>query len=835
MLERNDDYVKVALRYAKAVVGGQIPACKYVRQACQRQINDLARFKGKASVYRFNPVLIDAAGQRYRPADRVCAFVERLAHVKGPLAGQLIELQPRQCFMLTTVFGWVRADGRRRFRRSYVEVGRGNAKSSISSTLALYMLTADGEGGAEVYCLDEGTRILTEDFQWRALSEMKVGDPIWGFDENPPGWKSQRKIRRARIENLGRITLPAYRITLADGRSVVASGAHQWLIDGKPSGDGVGHGLRWARTDELAVNAMIKDLGAPWEQNDSRMAGYLAGVFDGEGSIARTVKERTDGGGGRQGFRVAFAQLPGIVLDTTRAYCELLGFYITRYGAVHPQSGVMSFAVSGLYNATRFLGSVRPHRLVHNAIKAFDGATPNRVGTARVVSIEYLGERELVTIGTSTKTLFAEGLFSHNSLATTRDQARIVFGDAQSMARADRSFRSAFGVEVNAHNINVIKTGSKFEALSAEGSTLDGLNIHFGCIDELHAHKTRTVYDVVETGTGKRDNSLLWVITTAGSNRAGICYEVRTFVTKLLNGVFEDDSQFGIIFGLDETDDWTTEEALIKANPNWGISVRPEVLLPLQAKAMQMPSAVNNFKTKHLNEWVNADTAWMDMRAWDRCADAALDIEAYTGKPCWIGLDLASKTDIAALVMVFEHTEIAGAFAVFGKYYLPEDTVNAAGNSQYPGWMNAGRLTVTPGNVIDFSWIEADLGDMVSRFSIQAVAFDPFQATQLSTRMMSEGLPMIEVRPTVLNFSEPMKTLEALVLQGKLIHDGDPVLGWMASNVVAHLDVKDNIYPRKERPENKIDGIVALIMALSRAIKPGDSVVLGSDYELMLL
>jgi phage terminase large subunit-like protein len=421
------------------------------------------------------------------------------------------------------------------------------------------------------------------------------------------------------------------------------------------------------------------------------------------------------------------------------------------------------------------------------------------------------------------------------SLATTRDQARIVFGDAQTMARRSPGFRQRFAVEVGAHNMHVLASGSKFEALSAEGSTLDGLNIHFGCVDELHAHKTRTVYDVVETGTGKRDNSLLWVITTAGSNRAGICYEIRTFVTKLLDRVFVDDTQFGIIYGLDDGDDWTSELALIKANPNWGISVRPEVLVPLQAKAMQLPSAVNNFKTKHLNEWVNADTAWMDMRAWDACGDINLDIEAFAGQLCWIGLDLASKTDIAALLLVFQHPEIAGAYAVFGKYYLPEDTVQSAGNSQYEGWMRTGRLTVTPGNVIDFGWIEADLLGMASKFEIQAVAFDPFQATQLSTRMLSEGLPMIEVRPTVLNFSEPMKTLEALVLQKKLMHDSDPVLAWMASNVVAHLDVKDNIYPRKERPENKIDGMVALIMALSRAIKPGDSVVLGTDYELLVL
>lgn len=565
-------YATVARHYAEAVVAGELSACRWVKQACQRQLDDLARFKGKASPYQFNPKLRDREGRTFLPADNLCAFIERLPHVKGPLAGEPISLESWQVFILSTVFGWMKPDGKRRFRRSYIEVPRGNAKSTLSSALALYMLAADGEGGAEVY-----------------------------------------------------------------------------------------------------------------------------------------------------------------------------------------------------------------------------------------------------------------------SLATTRDQARIVFGDAQTMARRSAGFRSRFAVNVGAHNMHVLASGSKFEALSAEGSTLDGLNIHFGCVDELHAHKTRTVYDVVETGTGKRDNSLLWVITTAGSNRAGICYEVRTFVTKLLDGVVQDDSQFGIVYGLDDGDAWDTEAALIKANPNWGISVRPEVLGPLQAKAMQLPSAINNFKTKHLNEWVNADTAWMDMRAWDACANFGLDLEAFEGQPCWIGLDLASKTDIAALMLIFQHPEIADAYVVFGKYYLPEDTVNGAGNSQYPGWMRTGRLTVTPGNVIDFSWIEADLLDMASRFGIQAVAFDPFQATQLSTRMLSEGLPMIEVRPTVLNFSEPMKTVEALVLQKKLIHDGDPVLAWMASNVVAHLDAKDNIYPRKERPENKIDGIVALIMAISRAIKPGDGIVIDSSYELMVL
>lgn len=405
------------------------------------------------------------------------------------------------------------------------------------------------------------------------------------------------------------------------------------------------------------------------------------------------------------------------------------------------------------------------------------------------------------------------------SLATTRDQARIVFGDAQQMVRLRPALRAHYHMDVNAHNIHVLQTGSKFEALHAEGSTLDGLNIHLGIIDELHAHKTRTVYDVVETAIGKRDQSLLWVITTAGSDRSGICYEARTFVTKVLSGVLQDDTQFGIIYGIDDDDEWANEESLKKANPNWGISVRPEVVLPLMYKAMDMVSATNNFLTKHLNRWVNADTAWMDIRAWERCT-TTLTIEDFAAEPCYIGLDLASKVDIAALVAVFQRE---GSYYAFCRFYLPENTIFRDENSQYQGWNAAGRIFSTVGDVIDYSTIETDLLEMNSRYEVREIAYDPWQALQLSTRMTEQGLQMIETRATVANFSEPMKQIQALVLSKRFHHDGDPVLTWMASNVVGHLDAKDNIYPRKERPENKIDGIVALIMAMGRAIIHQDS------------
>ena len=414
------------------------------------------------------------------------------------------------------------------------------------------------------------------------------------------------------------------------------------------------------------------------------------------------------------------------------------------------------------------------------------------------------------------------------SAATTRDQAKIVHSIAQQMVRKSPEMQDdeeGLGIGVGARSIHVLKSGSKFEPLSAEASSLDGQNVHFGIIDELHAHKTREVFDVIETATGARDQPLVWIITTAGSNRAGICYEQRTYLTKILSGAAKDETYFGIIYTLDDDDDWTDPKVWAKANPNYGISVSPSDIARKARKAMQMPSAQNNFKTKHLNLWVNADTSWMDMLKWDKCGDPSLSVDDFAGEEMIAGLDLASKVDIAAKVQVFKRDD---HFYVFGKYYLPEDTVEDSGNSQYEGWAIEARLTTTPGNVIDYEYIKEDIREDATRFDVRELPYDPYQATQLSTELAAEGLPMVEMRPSVLNFSEPMKEIEKLVLSGKLHHNGCPVMGWMISNVVCHMDAKDNIYPRKERPENKIDGVVALIMALGRWMANEDTT---SVYE----
>ena len=403
------------------------------------------------------------------------------------------------------------------------------------------------------------------------------------------------------------------------------------------------------------------------------------------------------------------------------------------------------------------------------------------------------------------------------SAATTKDQARITFDDAKRMAERTPAMCRALGVKVFEHHLAVPEVSSVLRPLSSESSTLDGLNIHAAVVDELHAHRTRAVYDVLDSGTGARDQPLIWMITTAGSDRAGVCYEQRTHVTKILKRAAEDETFFGVIYTVDDGDSWDDPATWAKANPNFGISVLTEDMEAAARKAASMPSALGGFLTKRLNVWVNADSAWMDMRAWDACADPELREAEWADAECFGGLDLASKVDIAAYVRLYRRGD---EYAVFGSYYLPERAVESGQNSQYDGWRRRGLLTVTDGEVTDYDRIEDDIVASCETGNVTAVGFDPAQATQLVGHLLAKQLPMVEIRPTVLNFSEPMKQLEALVLTRKLKHDGDPVLTWMVSNVVCHRDAKDNIYPRKERNENKIDGVVALITALNRAIAP---------------
>lgn len=402
------------------------------------------------------------------------------------------------------------------------------------------------------------------------------------------------------------------------------------------------------------------------------------------------------------------------------------------------------------------------------------------------------------------------------SAATTGEQAREVFDVARNMALREPEFLRRFGVTVGKHDITIPESASSARPLNAEGSTLDGLNVHFAVIDELHAHKTRAVYDVIDTATGARAQPLLLMITTAGFDTAGVCYEQRTYTCKVLEGSHVDDSWFGVIYTLDEGDLWHDPAVWRKANPNLGVSVKVDDLQAAVRKAQATPSALNNVLTKRMNLWVGAAQAWIPGDEWQACAKRGLRIDDYAGERCWIGLDLAEKRDFAAKARVFERD---GDFALFMRLYLNAAAIAESGNSQLEGWVRTGDVVDNPGNVTDFDIIAAELRADCQKFDVQEIAFDPALSRYFATKLVEEGLPMVEIRQAPMFYTQPIIQMENLVLERRLQHDGNAAMAWMVGNVVIiESRITGLKHPSKEGDDKKIDGPIAALMALGRAM-----------------
>jgi len=408
--------------------------------------------------------------------------------------------------------------------------------------------------------------------------------------------------------------------------------------------------------------------------------------------------------------------------------------------------------------------------------------------------------------------------------ATSEKQAKEVFVPAQAMVRMNAPLKEHFELQNNASNICILKNGSKMEPII--GNPPDGSSPSCAIVDEVHEHKDSRLIDTMVTGMLAREQPLMLYITTAGDNLAGPCYQLQLEAQKVLEKVQENEQLFSLIYGIDKEDDWSTVESAKKANPNFGVSVSEEAILARLQDAKNNARKQSTYKTKHLNVWVGSREAYFNVDKWRNC-ESGINIDDYFGHRAFIGLDLASRVDIAALELLIPDGD---DYIRFGKYYLPESALEN-GNDMYKAWAQEGWLTITDGEIIDFNEIKADILGMCSHFEIAELAYDPFQATMLITELMEEGVPVVEMRPTVLNFSEPMKILDSVIRAGKIQHNGDPVMTWMISNTVAKADAKDNVYPRKERDENKIDGVVALIMALGRAQQEAETVV---DFDDLL-
>lgn len=426
------------------------------------------------------------------------------------------------------------------------------------------------------------------------------------------------------------------------------------------------------------------------------------------------------------------------------------------------------------------------------------------------------------------------------SAAADREQAAIVFEEAKNMVSASPvlSKRS----QVFKRSIVVPSERSVYKVLSADAYTKHGLNASGVVFDELHAQPNRDLWDVLKTSMGARRQPLMVAITTAGFDRNSICWEQHEYAVGVLNGTIEDESFFAYIAAADPEDDWQDEATWARANPGLGVTVKLEYLREEARRAAQTPAYENTFRRLHLNQWTQQETRWLPIHEWDACGAAEVNATALGARTCYAGLDLASTTDIAGLVLVFPDGEDPECYDILPFFWIPganiQDRVRRD-KVPYDAWVRQGLVMATEGNVIDYKAIMVKLDELAQRYDIKELAYDRWGATQLIQDLQDQGMNVIPFGQGFASMSPPTKELLNLVLANRVRHGGHPVLRWMAGNMVVRQDPAGNLKPDKSRSTEKIDGMVALIMGLDRATRKLDesdrSAYDDKDKELLVL
>lgn len=425
--------------------------------------------------------------------------------------------------------------------------------------------------------------------------------------------------------------------------------------------------------------------------------------------------------------------------------------------------------------------------------------------------------------------------------ATSRDQARFAFDPIKQLAEKSPALKPY--TRTLKSRITHPKSGSYFQPVANVGDAQHGADIHCAIVDELHLHKTAELVEALETGTGSRSQPLILFITTADSGKRNTPYDQkRTRIEQLARGVLSDPSTYGVVWGADESDDPFAEETWRKANPGYGISPTRRFMRSAAEKAKDSPAELASFLRLHLGIRTKQVEKYLDMGAWDRNA-SIVDESRLAGRMCFGGLDLSSTSDLTALCWVFPDAE-RGGFDCLWRLWTPEDnlpaldkrTANAASV-----WVRRGVLATTPGNVVDYDFVEAAISADLARFEVQEIAYDRWNATQLVNDLTGEGAPMVTMGQGFASMSSPTKELQRLVLQGTeetpvLRHGGNPAVRWMVDNFAVAMDPAGNVKPDKAKAADKIDAVAALIMALSRAIAAADPArSVYEDTDLMVL
>jgi phage terminase large subunit-like protein len=411
------------------------------------------------------------------------------------------------------------------------------------------------------------------------------------------------------------------------------------------------------------------------------------------------------------------------------------------------------------------------------------------------------------------------------SAAADREQAAIVFDIARSMVEASPPLAGL--AQIYRREIVIPSTGSRYKVISSEAYSKHGLDLHGAIVDELHAHETRDLLDVLQTSVGSRRQPLSFIITTAGFDRQSVCWQYHELATQIRAGLIPDPTFLPVLYGASLEDDWTDPAVWRHANPGLGVTLKDEYLVQECRRAQEMPAYENAFKRLHLNIWTESDTKWLDTAAWDACG-GPVDATALEGRPCYAGLDLSNTADLSALVLLFPDLE--GGYDVLTYCWVPGESIEARSRRDrvpYGAWVASGALTAAGHKSIDYEMLRATIQDCAQRYRLQRISYDRWNAAHLVELLRQDGAPMVEMGQGFASLSNPAKELERLVRERKLRHGGHPVLRWCIANTVAEQDAAGNLKPSKAKSTEKIDATVALIMALDGAMRTA-----GSVYDL---
>ena len=418
--------------------------------------------------------------------------------------------------------------------------------------------------------------------------------------------------------------------------------------------------------------------------------------------------------------------------------------------------------------------------------------------------------------------------------AADRAQASIVFEVAADMVRMCPALNRRCKILASQKRIHYLPTNSFYQVLSAEAYSKHGFNIHGVVFDELHTQPNRKLFDVMTKGSGDaRMQPLYFLITTAGTDTNSICYETHEKALDIMNGRKHDETFYPVIYGADINDDWTDPEVWKKANPSLGITVGIDKVEAACESAKQNPGEENSFRQLRLNQWVKQVVRWMPMEKWDACA-FPINPDELEGRVCYGGLDLSSTTDLTAFVLVFPPGSEDEPYYVLPFFWVPEETLDLRvkrDHVPYDIWERQGFIKTTEGNVVHYGFIEQFIAELGEKYNIREIAFDRWGAVQMVQNLEGMGFTVVPMGQGFVSMSPPTKELMKLTLEKKIAHGGHPVLRWNMDNICIRTDPAGNIKADKAKSTEKIDGAIALIMALDRALRCGQGEITESVYD----